>query len=50
MSKMEMLRARLEESRKQRERKMVHPQECKCGGWGNIPMSQFSIGYVKCEV
>ena len=49
MSRMEKLRARLEESKAQREREMVHPRDCRCQGHGNIPMPQFSSGYVKCE-
>ena len=49
MSQMEKLRLRLAESAARRKRDTVHPRECKCGGHGNLPMSQFSCGYVKCE-
>jgi len=49
MSKMEQLRLRLAEMKKERERELVHPRDCKCGGHGNIPMAQFSSGYVKCN-
>lgn len=49
MSQMEKLRIRLEESKKQRAQIMVHSRDCKCKGHGNLPMSQFSCGYVKCE-
>ena len=45
----ERLRKRLMEAKAEREHKMVHPRECRCGGWGNIPQPQFSSGYVRCE-
>jgi hypothetical protein len=45
---MEQLRLRLAEMKKEREWELAHPRDCKCGGHGNIPMAQFSSGYVKC--
>jgi hypothetical protein len=45
----ERLQKRLAEARAERERDHVHPRECKCGGHGNIPQAQFSIGYVRCD-
>jgi hypothetical protein len=48
MSTNEKLRIRLQEMAEQRKRETVHPKECKCGGHGNLPMPQFSSGYVKC--
>jgi len=43
------LRKRLAEARAEREHEPVHPRECRCGGHGNIPMSQFSCGYERYE-
>jgi hypothetical protein len=45
----ERLRKRIAEAKAEREHQKVHPKECKCGGYGNIPQAQFSMGYVRCE-
>ena len=45
----ENLRKRLLEAKREREMTSVHAKTCRCGGHGNIPMAQFSIGYVKCS-
>lgn len=45
----ERLRKRLLEAKRERESVSVHPRECKCGGHGNLPRAQFSIGYVPCD-
>lgn len=49
MSKMEQLKRRLENAKQERERIRVHPDRCECKGHGNIPQSQFAIGFVRCE-
>jgi hypothetical protein len=43
------LRFALAESKRERLAKSVHPSECRCGGHGNVPASQFSCGWVPCE-
>lgn len=43
------LEARLAEAKREREATSVHPRGCKCGGHGNVPRAQFSIGYVPCD-
>lgn len=45
--KQELIR-RLQAAKEEREREYVHSRDCKCGGHGNLPMSQFSCGYVPC--
>jgi len=49
MDRLELLRKRLDDLRASRERETVHPKDCKCKGHGSLPMSQFIMGFVKCQ-
>lgn len=39
---------RLAENKAERERDLVHPRDCVCGGHGTVLRAQFSCGYERC--